>query len=308
MRVGRTEVRWVTEPDELTAALEWLLAGHGDDLTLAWVVGIGERGRWLPAWTAFLRRLNERRDLLRRTLPTGVALVLPGGLLDAARDAAPDLWSYRSTIIELSSAPAAPAGAAPRVEVTRSDPHAVAERALLPAVEPSPAVRAALQEAAQALRAGQVTAAVDAGRTALDAAHQTGSVADLALAHAWLARALDVKKDAIGALDHAHRALGGGQSLGAQLTRQLLTVLATSPDLDTVLKAHRIELDLARLLVEQAGESTESLRDLSISLNNVARIKRTPRPTPRRTHRLHRGDRLVRATRQHIRPAAVERR
>ena len=188
MRVRGTEVRWVIDPAELPRALAWLLDSHPPDLMLAWVVGVGGDPRqWRSAWAAFLRRLNERRDLLRRTLPAGLVLACPSDMLDLARDSAPDLWSYRSSVIVLRDEPEPRAvHAQPRVDVTRSDPHAIAERAMLRAVEPSPDVRTLLQGVAQALRADQVAAAVEAGRAAL-AAVGTGSSGDRALAYAWLA-------------------------------------------------------------------------------------------------------------------------
>lgn len=287
MRVRHTEARWAAEPEELTDALKWLLGEHPPDLMLAWVVGAaGESRRWRSAWPAFLRRLNERRDLLRQTMPAGLVLVGPGGMLDVFRDSAPDLWSYRSAVIDLgavdlgatdlgdSETPAPPAALIQAPVVTRRDPHAIAERALLPTAEPAPAVRTALQQAAQALRAGEVAAAVAAGRAALTAAESTGSDGDRALSHARLARALEAAGDAVGAIDHARRALDLDQPLGPSLTRALLTILGRSPNRDMVLAAARVELALARLLVRDAGDTPESLRDLSISLNNVARINR----------------------------------
>jgi hypothetical protein len=60
------------------------------------------------------------------------------------------------------------------------------------------------------------------------------------------------------------RPLASDQPLGLALTRQLLEMLAGSPDWDVILAVAQAQLDLSRLLVGAAGESADSLRDLSI--------------------------------------------
>ncbi len=52
------------------------------------------------AWTELHLRLNERREALRQRLPAGLVLAGPAGFKAAAREAAPDLWSIRSLVLE----------------------------------------------------------------------------------------------------------------------------------------------------------------------------------------------------------------
>jgi tetratricopeptide (TPR) repeat protein len=57
-------------------------------------------GPWLRAWGDLLLRVNERRDLLRRSLRGGLVFVAPVPLKPVAREAAPDLWSVQSIVLE----------------------------------------------------------------------------------------------------------------------------------------------------------------------------------------------------------------
>lgn len=94
-------------PDDLVASLQWLAS----DATLAvpyiWLQAIRpvshhtKIGRaWAAAWETFLLRLNERRDALKRHAGGGVILVAPPAIKPMARDAAPDLWSIRSLVMD----------------------------------------------------------------------------------------------------------------------------------------------------------------------------------------------------------------
>src|SRR5439155_26283964 len=58
-------------------------------------------GPWTAAWDDFLLRVNERRDALRRHLKGGLVLAAPPDIKARARDAAPDLWSVRSLVLEI---------------------------------------------------------------------------------------------------------------------------------------------------------------------------------------------------------------
>jgi formylglycine-generating enzyme required for sulfatase activity/tetratricopeptide (TPR) repeat protein len=59
-----------------------------------------EIGSWTHAWDNLLLRLNERRERLRRHLSGGLVVVAPSRLKPRFRDAAPDLWSSRSLVLE----------------------------------------------------------------------------------------------------------------------------------------------------------------------------------------------------------------
>jgi len=57
-------------------------------------------GSWTRAWSQLLLRLNERRERLRRTLDCGLLLAAHSRIKPHVRDAAPDLWSIRSIVLE----------------------------------------------------------------------------------------------------------------------------------------------------------------------------------------------------------------
>ncbi len=91
----------VNEPWELHSAVGAL----DDSLTATngcwWIEGGGIHGAWKDAWVVFLARLNERRDLLSRSVRGGLLIVGPPGVNELVRDIAPDLWSVRSLVVTL---------------------------------------------------------------------------------------------------------------------------------------------------------------------------------------------------------------
>ncbi len=263
----------MADPSELRAVLPWLLGGHSSSVGLVWLVGVaGDPGPWLPAWDGFLRRLNERREILRQALRCGLVLVGPPGLLPVARDAAPDLWSYRSMLIQLPTGPVrvpeAP-GDAERLPAPDDEHQAFAELALLPPIEPSAQLRPLLRQASAELQAGRGDRAVERALEALEAAT---TLDDKSLAHAWLARGYDLRGDVISALTHAEQALATGRPLGLTMAGRLLEILARSPDPDRVQEAVHRRLAISRRLVDRYGETPKSLRDLSLSLNKAGDV------------------------------------
>src|SRR5215475_499480 len=104
----------VREPADLSGAVPWLLRQAEPVPGLIWVTDRTGRSDndWRQQWRAMLVRLNERRELLRLSLPTGLVVTGARWLLPLARDMAPDLWSYRSTVY--LAGPASPADIAGR--------------------------------------------------------------------------------------------------------------------------------------------------------------------------------------------------
>ncbi|WP_327559783.1 tetratricopeptide repeat protein [Actinophytocola sp.] len=275
-RLRDTRVAEVDRPEELMAAMSWLLGEHSPDLAAVWLIGVaGEPEPWRPTWATFLRRLNERRDLLRKLLPAGVILVCPPGLLATVREAAPDLWSYRSLmeVVDAVPMPASPVdsrrSATPVRDTDEPDLRWAVEHALEPGIEPSEELRPILRRAAAAEQADHTDDAVSAAREALDAAHTPD---DRALAHAWLARALARREDLPAAVTHARRSIATCRPLGLNITDEMLDLLAEASDLDEALPIREAQLDIARLVVAQRGENLESLRDLSVALDRLGRI------------------------------------
>jgi hypothetical protein len=59
---------------------------------------------WTEAWDELFLRMNIRRDVLRRRLPGGLVFGAPPEIKPRVREAAPDLWSVRSLVIDLNLA------------------------------------------------------------------------------------------------------------------------------------------------------------------------------------------------------------
>lgn len=95
-------------PDELIELLSHLLAPEVEHEGCIWVEALRvdplgtEDGPWITAWDSFLLRLNELRERLRRRLPGGLLLVAPRTVKPRVREAAPDLWSIRGPVLELT--------------------------------------------------------------------------------------------------------------------------------------------------------------------------------------------------------------
>jgi tetratricopeptide (TPR) repeat protein len=274
LQVRTTDSRQAARPGELVREMPWLLGEHSANLSLAWLIGVaGEPEPWRPAWSAFLRRLNERRDLLRQVLPGGLLMVCPPRLLGTVRESAPDLWSYRAMVVEATSAIPLPVPAparTPAPEPAAAYPDLGWLVAAGPDTEPSRTIRPALRRAAAALQANHPADAVAAAQEALETAESAG---DRALAHASLARALSARDDPVAAQVHARRALGYRLPLGHPVSDGLLEILAQSPDPGEILAARTAQVDIARLRAGWDDHSPESLRDLSISLDNIGDIQ-----------------------------------
>lgn len=98
----RSALREPDVPEALTEQLAWLLGG-ADGVDGCVAIEIRSQGEdWVEHWDQFLLRLNERRELLRRTMRGGLLLITPTALKPHARTAAPDLWSIRSLALDVS--------------------------------------------------------------------------------------------------------------------------------------------------------------------------------------------------------------
>ncbi|MGH8896713.1 MAG: hypothetical protein ACRDZ4_06730 [Egibacteraceae bacterium] len=268
------EARHVTDPGALHGTLGWLLGGHPPATGLVWLAGVAGRRsdrEWLPGWDRFLRRLNERRDVLRSSLEAGLLLVGPPDLLPVARDAAPDLWSYRAMVVELRAAPTT-RGVVPARRPARAPQvhRAFAELALQPGIEPTPMPARCFGRSS---RSSRPTAAI--GRLSGRSTRWTRQHPPMTRCSPERgSRARERQEDLASARAHAEQALEASRPLGVALTRQLLDIMASSPDLDRAPEAAGRELAICRLIVEQVGETPESLRDLSVSLERVGDVDR----------------------------------
>lgn len=98
-RAKVVEIRIPATPDELVDTLRWLDIDHGES-DLLWVEGTDLAGAWREAWETFLLRGNERRERWRRLQNGGLLLAGPMSMKVLAREAAPDLWTVRSIVLE----------------------------------------------------------------------------------------------------------------------------------------------------------------------------------------------------------------
>ncbi|MBV9163212.1 MAG: hypothetical protein JO281_17025 [Pseudonocardiales bacterium] len=271
MQVKHVATLTLTERGGEAVVLSQLLASHPAGLAATWVLDDEAiRADRVRLWSRLLRRLNERRDALAAVHPAALLLACPAGSLPLVRDTAPDLWSIRSLTATLDTA--AKATAAAPVTPTAASP---VRSGLTPVpgqpIQPSPEVRALLKRAASALRSAHTDLAVEASLGAFDAA---SSPDDELLAHACLAQVRAGQDEPAEAVRHARIALEGQRPLELDTTVALLNILSSSLDHEIALDAATALVELHRELVRRSPDSPTTLRDLSVSLDNVATIQR----------------------------------
>ncbi len=96
---------------------------HGDPAALVWLQAPCDDPPWIEAWDDVMLRANERRELLKRQLQGGLVFAASPTLKPRFREAAPDLWSARSLVLDLeqdSSDPDTPHQPDPRAARTNN--------------------------------------------------------------------------------------------------------------------------------------------------------------------------------------------
>ncbi len=284
-----------SNPDELHSVLPMLLESPDPvQAGCTWIEAVREDSPgapeqpWTHAWDELFLRMNERRDALRARLPGGLVFAAPPGIKPRVRDAAPDLWSVRSLVIDLDAM--ARPGALERApsrenaSIEESLPAPDAEFALAEAarreVKGAKASQAqALMQAVQGLLAKERTA--EAHRAAVKARELLRGEGGLAetYALALLAEAEEVAGEPTAAEDHVEQAIRLAQRLGEDL------VPLAWFDRAGRLALARKDLVAARALYDEAeaiarkrwirgGKAPETLRDLSVLLDRVGDIRR----------------------------------
>ena len=118
-RAQRLRVIRPSSPDDFGSLLPALFEPESAQAGCIWIESIHtssptrharESGDWTLAWDSFLLRANERRDAMRRHLGGGLILAAPPEVKPRVRDAAPDLWSIRSLVLELRPSSIASSG------------------------------------------------------------------------------------------------------------------------------------------------------------------------------------------------------
>ena len=274
------------EPASLEAGCVWVEALEVDR-------GAASAGPWTLAWDSFFLRLNERRERLIRYAQGGLVLTAPVAIKPRVREAAPDLWSIRGIVLEppLVRRPAEPVQAG---KISKDQPSAL--QLTRPAERPVPAktgveepeTKEALERAALLLREAQGFLSLkepgQAREPALEAVallRQTGAArgeVDLAHALALLARLEAASGDPGAATEHLEEAYRLQRATPSRETLEWLDQLGNlageGGEIQRAITSREESLQIARRLLDLYGETPQSLRDLSVSLDNLGDVRR----------------------------------
>jgi tetratricopeptide (TPR) repeat protein len=236
-------------------------------------------GAWTLAWDELLLRLNERRERIRRLLKGGLVLAAPPDIKIRVREAAPDLWSIRSIVLEPS----------PIVSDRR-----VVRREIIDAVHPSmtrtvrvPDPQAALPlpddliaGAAALLRESEGLISLEepwraiekaaAAVEMLQKADTEGGSLDLADGLAILARAEEADGDLAGAAEHLETAIRLRKASPSHEVMSWLDLLRDialrTGQLPQALRASQEFVELSHRFAQERDDAPEALRSLALSL------------------------------------------
>ena len=313
-------------PEDFHAVLPQLFEPHSAQLHCLWIEAIqsdsptlkgDQSGPWTTAWDEFLLRLNERRDALRRHLVGGVVLAAPPAIKPRVRNAAPDLWSIRSLVLEIQPSSRKPNGTAD-LEPQRSLREVLSEitaDSTLGAIDvdfalaearriedkrdfqPQTLSRVLFRVIEGFLERGQTHDATATAHKTVnllrDQPHQQNLLAD---ALAWLSQAERADNDMAACLAHLEEEI--------RLRRRLLDTLGQTPqavrdlsvslnklgdvrretgDLPAATAAYEESLALARRLLDTLGHTPQAVRDLSVSLDNLGNVRREAGDLPAAT-------------------------
>jgi tetratricopeptide (TPR) repeat protein len=239
---------------------------------------------WRNAVEQLFLRVNERRDALLRHIPGGLVFAVHPAMKPLIRNAAPDLWSMRSLVLDTTPAPAEPSGAerAARERVDR-EPRATPGTAetgeylgtRLSEAGATGELGRRLRRVDRLLRDEEPDAAVESGLLALDALPPGAPAVDRLAALCWLSRAEESADDGAAAADHAAAALGVIATDPALAERELqrellgrLARLAERRGAAADARPHRAALvDLARAALAGDPRDVASRRQLSAALD-----------------------------------------
>ena len=247
------------EPESAQAGCVWIESIHTSSPTRH----AGESGDWTLAWDSFLLRANERRDALRRRLDGGLILAAPLEVKPRVRDAAPDLWSIRSLVLELRPSRIASSGGVDRDALLPREFRREAGNVLSGA---SIDVEFGLAEAdriARRIEGAQGQSRHGLARILLRAVEgllEQGKTQD----------AVERARKAVAVL----RGQSGGEHLLADALSSLSRAARADNDISVALECLEESLVLRRRLLDTYGETPQALRDLSISLDHLGDVRR----------------------------------
>ena len=317
-RAQRIRVIQPVSPEELSSVLHILFESESAHASCVWLESIhsdppilreGAAGPWTLAWDNFLLRANEHREGMRRHFPGGLILVAPPETKPRARDAAPDLWSIRSLVLDLQPISESSINRIERdgfdTGETRNSVRGVsfdlsskvgfssaeAERIARKiengeSYHPHGLARIRLLEVESLLKRGRTHEAADVARKTVDLLRKRPD-AERLLAEALVrsSEAALVDGDIAVSLEHSEAAVKIRRNIliaDGEMPRSLRDlsisldrvgdVRRAAGELASATVAHEESLALVRRLVDAYGETPESLRDLSISLNKVGDV------------------------------------
>ena len=270
-RAQRLRVIRPSSPDDFGSLLPALFEPESAQAGCVWIESIHtssptrharESGDWTLAWDRFLLRANERRDALRRRLDGGLILAAPPEVKPRVRDAAPDLWSIRSLVLDLPPSSIASSGGVDRDSLLTREIRREAGNVLSDA---SIDVEFGLAEAdriARRIEGAQGQSRHGLARILLRAVEgllEQGKTQD----------AVERARKAVAVL----RGQSGGEHLLADALSSLSRAARADNDISVALECLEESLVVRRRLLDTHGETSQALRDLSISLGKLGDLR-----------------------------------
>ena len=270
-RAQRMRVIRPSSPDDFGSLLPALFEPESAQAGCVWIESIrtnsatrhtSASGDWILAWDRFLLRANERRDAIRRHLEGGLVLAAPPEVKPRVRDAAPDIWSIRSLVLELRPSRIVSSGG-----VNRDSPLPREIRRETDSVQPDASVDVGFG-LAEADRIGR--------RIEGAQGHNRHGLARILLRSVEGLLEQGKTKDAVGRARSAVATLRG-QSDGEHLLADALSSLAQAAradgDISVALECLEESLAVRRRLLGTHGETAHALRDVSIGLGKLGDVQ-----------------------------------
>ena len=270
-RAQRLRVIRPSSPDDFGSLLPALFEPESAQAGCIWIESIHtssptrharESGDWTLAWDSFLLRANERRDALRRRLGGGLILAAPPEVKPRVRDAAPDLWSIRSLVLELRPSSIASSGGGNRDSILTREIRREADNVLPDA---SIDVEFGLAEADRIVR--RIEGAQGHSRHGL--ARILLRAVEGLLEQGKTQDAVERARKAVAVL----RGQSGGEHLLADALSSSSRAARADNDISVALECLEESLVVRRRLLDTHGETPQALRDLSISLGKLGELR-----------------------------------
>ena len=243
-------------PQELREALPWLLTESPEKTGCTWLQAVhidvptpegSPPGPWTEAWDSLMLRANTRRDQILSRVRGGLIFVGVPERKPRIREAAPDLWSIRTLVLqpEPTTLPG-PAHSPPFL------PHYTK-----PNVDPAQAREALDRAHAIAERASQASETADEGRMRPTRIQANIRAIEALLQQGWITEAAPLAEDLLElAQAHQDESPGGKRSAWLATAWELQSmVLRDQGHLSAAASALRSALTLRKSLVDGQSSS-----------------------------------------------------